>query len=149
MHSAENLPAPHLKTGHRVMIVDDDPINNLICEELLTGSGFAAQVTSFEDPRTALGWLEQHPGENWPDLLLLDINMPGLNGWEFLAELGSRPLKRPLSIRILSSSVSEFDLIKGRVNELVEDYLVKPLSLEQLSAVPVKRLEACQAVITG
>ncbi len=124
-------PSP---TGRYVLLIDDDPINNLICEELLRVTGFARQVTSFLDPRTALEWLQQNP-VSWPDLLFLDINMPGLNAWEFLDEFARLNLKRSLKTWILSSSLSTQDRQQAKRYTQIEGYLVKPLSHEHLTVI--------------
>lgn len=119
--------------GRKVCLIDDDPINNLICEVLLKRSGLVSQLTVFLDGAEALDWLEVQPEATWPDVIYLDINMPGLNGWEVLARLEG--FIRPVSVKILTSSVSEMERDYAKHFALVNDYLIKPLKREHLWAL--------------
>lgn len=113
----------------RVAIIDDDPINNLICEKVIQRRQFAQEVISFLSAVEALNWLKAQPSENWPELIFLDINLPYMDGWEFLAHL---PEEQRAHIYILSSSVSEDDQSKARTHPLISGFLIKPLTIEKL-----------------
>ena len=73
----------------KVLIIDDDPILIMVCMRLMKLVGFATEVSSARDGREALGWLKEQleikPTE-LPDVIFLDINMPVMNGWDFLDE---------------------------------------------------------------
>lgn len=116
--------------GHKVCLIDDDPINNLLCEVMLRKSGYANEINVFLSGEEALGWLEMQPASAWPDVIFLDINMPGLDGWDVLKRLET--LARPVRVKMLTSSVSDADRKKALGYPLVDDYLLKPLKREYL-----------------
>src|SRR5689334_16891398 len=91
------------------IVVDDDPINNLICRRMIYKIFPDSTVYEFIDPEAALIHIQAfHARRNVADtVLFLDINMPGINGWQFLDTFGSfNPVIREnLKIFMLSSSV--------------------------------------------
>lgn len=117
----------------RVAIIDDDPINNLICEKVIQRCRFSAEVLSFASAAEALSWLQITPAAQWPEMLFLDINLPFMDGWEFLERLPQRPAVR---IYILSSSVSEEDRDKAIRHPRIQDFMIKPLTIEKLTDLP-------------
>ncbi len=122
----------HPEMYSKVAIIDDDPINNLICEKVIQRKGFAQEVISFLSAVEALEWLSNLPSEQRPGLIFLDINLPYMDGWEFLAHLNQRLPEHGICIYILSSSVSEDDQEKALTDPSISGFLVKPLTLEKL-----------------
>lgn len=119
----------------KVTLIDDDPINNLICEKLIQRQGFAEQVNSFISANEGLQWLCDLNPDQYPGLILLDINLPTMDGWEFLSQLEVRLPEQKICIYLLSSSVSQIDQQKAAVHPLLTGFLMKPLNaakLEQL-----------------
>lgn len=117
------------------LVIDDDPINNLICAQLLKHSGKVDTVSCFLLAPKALEWLMALTPAEYPELLLLDINMPIMDGWEFLAALHQCMPEHLLRIAILTSSVSEEDRAKAALYPSLVAYLTKPLTLEKISAI--------------
>jgi CheY-like chemotaxis protein len=70
-----------------------------------------------------------------PDILFLDLNMPVLDGWQFLQEFGMLEKKIKMPIYILTSSNYEGDLIKSKEFDVVKGYIVKPLSKELAESI--------------
>lgn len=115
-------------------LIDDDPINNLLCEALLLKTGFARKVRSFESAAPAL---EALGVEDWPEWIFLDLNMPGLSGWDFLdrfAELAPSAGGRARVV-ILSSSIDPGDTRRAEQYADVEAYFSKPLTQEALGGL--------------
>lgn len=114
----------------RVMIIDDDEINNFICVKNLKDSGFSEEVTYFLRGREGLDELKTASPENFPDAIFLDINMPMMNAWEFLEEYAeiSKSFKKEVKLFILSSSVYKRDIAKSALYESITDYIIKPLN---------------------
>ena len=123
------------KLPKHAVIIDDDPINNLICEKLLKLSGQVDAVRSFLLASEALEWLIALPVADYPEIVLLDINMPVMDGWEFLLALNQRLPGHKLRIAILTSSVSEDDQAKAASNPSLIAFLIKPLTLEKISSL--------------
>lgn len=127
-----------MKTPKRFIVVDDDPINNLICKAVIRNSYAEMDVITFEYPEKALEYIENEYSNtetNISTILLLDINMPIISGWQFLERYNhfSNTLKNNFSIYILSSSISESDKDLAANNTQVKGYLEKPFMTEKLT----------------
>lgn len=120
-----------------IMVVDDDPINNFVCEKIIRLSGVCSRVESVLSAADALKKLESAGEENTPDLVFLDINMPGMNGWDFLEQFKKIKDRLPKEIRIfmLSSSMYTEDIDRSRAYEEVSGYISKPISVERLKEI--------------
>ncbi|WP_268034720.1 response regulator [Algoriphagus sp. PAP.12] len=114
-----------------IFLVDDDPINNLINKRLLGKVGIAENIYEFLEGSEALGYLEdsQTPQEV---LIFLDINMPVMNGWEFLDAYLEKLPERKDKIVILSSSIDFQDRQKAMEYEVVLGFLEKPLTMDKI-----------------
>ena len=114
-----------------IFLVDDDPINNLINKRLLGKKGISHRIEEFLGGQTALDQLKLEP-PNSSILIFLDINMPVLNGWEFLEKYLETFAHRNDRILILSSSIDFQDRQKAQEYEIVSGFLEKPLTLDKL-----------------
>ncbi len=114
-----------------IFLVDDDPINNLINRRLLGKTGIGNDIEEFLSAREALEKIKLLSQEG-SLLIFLDINMPVLNGWEFLDEYSSLFPNRNDVIVILSSSIDFQDRQKALEYSVVSGFLEKPLSLEKI-----------------
>jgi len=128
----------------KFILVDDDDLTNLIHDMTLKDAlGEKVLVETFEKPEEALEFIQNTYTENSdPTILFLDINMPGINGWEFLEryEKFSAAVKSQLNIYILSSSVDPRDVRRAEENKNVLGFLSKPLSAENISSITGKGL---------
>lgn len=92
------------------------------------------EVSSFLNGKIAIDRLESVLNSNYtdafPGVIFLDINMPVMNGWEFLDSIEQRGFKQRIDARIyiVSSSIDKSDFEKAKTYSNVADYLVKPLS---------------------
>lgn len=124
-----------MKPIKHVLLIDDDKIVNLINTKVIQLSVPGASVSSVTNGYEALRILKdaaQSGTGTFPDLIFLDINMPEMDGWEFLEELGSIPENALSQCRIimLTSSIDLLDIKKAKKNIKVNDYIIKPLDLE-------------------
>lgn len=126
-----------------IMIVDDDEISNFIYRKVIDGTGFSKSISDFQQARMALDYLAENIKDEsaLPDLIFLDINMPIINGWEFLDEYNRsiQPhLSKNIVICMLSSSVYKEDIEKAKGYSHVNEYISKPLTRENLKEIAQK-----------
>jgi CheY-like chemotaxis protein len=114
-----------------IFLVDDDPINNLINRRLLGKAGIGNHIEEYLSAQEALEKIHRLPNEG-SLLIFLDINMPVLNGWEFLEVYSELFPEREDKIVILSSSIDFQDRQKALEYPIVSGFLEKPLSLEKI-----------------
>ncbi|MFM7176994.1 MAG: response regulator [Bacteroidota bacterium] len=122
-----------------VMLVDDDPLVNMLHGKLLDHGMFAKKVSSFNSAQEALEFLSQSPLDELPSVIFLDILMPGMDGFGFLdafAKLNPQIVSR-CKVVMLSSSESFDHLNKANRNRYVRKFLNKPLTHEMLNAINI------------
>jgi len=124
----------------KVMLLDDDEVNNFICSSIIQKSIPESRVISFLNGKQGLDYLESLLGKNdynLPDLIFVDINMPVMNGWEFLdryKKIANR-FNKKIVLMMLTASMSDKDVKKAKTYEIVDDYLTKPLRQDELTKV--------------
>jgi len=126
---------------NKVLCIDDDSISLTISRLLLKRTGFANEIFTAIDGSDALIFLEtlfsenSNPQEVAPNLILLDINMPVINGWDFLdAYIAQYAEKLPnTKVVILSSTIDPEDLLHAKEYAVVAQFISKPLSVENLA----------------
>lgn len=123
----------------KILLVDDDKITNFVNEKLISSLGITTDIQICFSGLCALDYVKNslQQNETGPDLVLLDINMPIMNGFEFLNELQLLPKSFTQSIKIvmLSSTLNEEDKEKALKFGNVVDFLNKPLSLDKLKII--------------
>ncbi len=117
-------------------IIDDDRLFTFGMKKLMQINNFCENLMVFKHGEEAFKHLKLvvNDAESLPDVILLDINMPVMDGWEFLdrfVELKSKLAKKVI-IFMVSSSVDKEDLERAKTYELVSDYIVKPVSEQDL-----------------
>lgn len=115
---------------YSIILIDDDPINNLINKRLISKMDIADQVEEFLEAEKALNRI-QNLTETENTLILLDINMPVMNGWDFLNAYLKRFNGRNDRIIMLSSSIDFQDRQKAKQFTCVEGFIEKPLTPEK------------------
>ncbi|PWJ36115.1 response regulator [Sediminitomix flava] len=116
-----------------IFVIDDDPTNNLICQKLLEKSGFTQKVSTYTEASDAIEALKSLDGnEEYPELILLDINMPPTSGWDFLDTFKQEGLTTT-KVVMLSSGVTPQDEETASTYELIVKVLDKPLSIAKIN----------------
>ena len=133
----------------RVLVVDDEPQNRRLFGTLLVREGYT--VESAQDGTEALDRIERHP----PDLVLLDVQMPGVNGFEVCRRLKTEARTRLIPVVLVTGLTAREDRLLG-IDAGADDFLSKPVDREELrvrvsSLLRVKRytdqLESAEAII--
>jgi len=111
----------------KIYLVDDQPISNFITKKLLQLEGFVDSVKDFTDPTKAF----QTIAEDENALIFLDLNMPVMNGWEFLDAMKDR--NKSHRIILLTSSTSQIDIDKAKEYPCVIKYMIKPMNRKKFA----------------
>ncbi|RMG55353.1 MAG: response regulator [Bacteroidetes bacterium] len=123
------------------MLVDDNEIDNIINEKIIESSSFAENILVFQTGQEALDYLREHQEDasNLPEIVFLDINMPIMDGFQFLEEFESfsEEVLKKCKIIMLSSSISPKDIDRAASSRYVKKYLNKPLNARYLQAITV------------
>ncbi|MEP2056318.1 MAG: response regulator [Maribacter litoralis] len=120
-------------------IIDDDPIFVYGTKRIIKEVDFAENILVYSNGQEALDGLMNicKADESLPDVMFLDLNMPIMNGWEFLDEFKNCKSKksRKIVIYIISSSVDPRDLERVKDYEQVDTYILKPITPDDLSKI--------------
>jgi CheY-like chemotaxis protein len=118
-------------------LIDDDAISLFVAEQILREAGFAAPIHSFTNAEKALHSLVSHLPSEVPELILLDLNMPLMNGWDFLEVLQphAAALAGRCQVYILTSSLALADTARAQDFALVSGIIHKPLDEEEVLGI--------------
>jgi len=123
-----NMPT---SSAHRFLLIDDDPLNNMLCKVLIRQIDRSAIVLAFTNSEEGLSYIEKDYPANGEirTILLLDLNMPRMTGWEFMEKFVQLPkeIRDHFDTYILSSSVDIRDRHKADANPVIKGYIEKPL----------------------
>lgn len=128
-----------MKKVERLFLVDDDHIFLMIMKRMIIQADAVESVDSFENGADIFEYLKSNLSQPdaLPEIILLDLNMPIMDGWQFLdayREIQDQ-IARNIRIYILSSSNFEEDIRRAVEYPMVTEYLVKPLDPEKLQEI--------------
>ncbi len=123
-----------------IFLIDDDALVNFLNQEIIKDSHPDKKVRSFESATEALEVIKEMlntSNSKLPQLILLDINMPVMDGWEFLDIFDQLPENKTKDCKIImhTSSIDPRDIEKAKTYKAVVDYMTKPLNLQSLSKI--------------
>ena len=138
MKNTENTVAAKY---HSIMLIDDNEIDNLINQKMIEAAGICTHIFVHSGARSAIEFLKNIEklakgaiDLYLPDVIFLDIDMPLMDGFQFLEEFEkmSDLIKEHCDVIMLTSSLNPQDLMKAKKNKHIVKYLNKPLTLDNL-----------------
>lgn len=127
-----------------ICIIDDDEVYQFTVTKNIQSQKLAKKILVFSDGEEALQFLTANIGDNdaVPDVIFLDINMPIMDGWQFLEKyIHLKPrIGKKVTLYMVSSSVDPADTQRAKAIEEISDYIIKPITPEQLKVI-VETLE--------
>jgi CheY-like chemotaxis protein len=111
----------------KVLVVDDDPLIHVIFKKVAAKSGISLEIDGSLQPKNGLEKLSQFK----PDILLLDINMPQMSGWDFLEAMKSD--SSGCDVYMYSSSIDPSDKNRALSFPQVKEFIVKPITADKLA----------------
>lgn len=116
----------------KVFIIDDDPIHQRIAQIMIAKHELFDEYSSYTEAELGLEFLRENVKNTdaLPDVILLDLNMPVVDGWDFLEafEKFQAELSKNIRIFIVTSSVDEKDKLRSQTFSFVKGFISKPLS---------------------
>lgn len=127
---------------NRVLFIDDDSVALMLNKMLVNKSNFAKETLTASNGRAALDLLSTLISEDQnsniiPELIFLDLNMPVLDGWDFLHEFSQARYSafQHVKVIILSSSINPEDLERSEQFDMVIDFIPKPVTIDILEGL--------------
>jgi CheY-like chemotaxis protein len=124
-----------MKKVKSILLVDDDSTSNFMAQLLLEDLNVAEHISTTLNGQEALDYIQTHStADTCPNLILLDINMPVMNGFEFLEHFRQLPVSNHIQVVMLTSSVYHKDMEKAKSYQ-INYYVSKPLTTEKLQEI--------------
>lgn len=119
-----------MNDGVKILLVDDDKVMLFLHDTFLKRSGIVCDTVLCGNGQEALDYLDNWEAPETTFLILLDINMPVMNGWEFLTTISNRPYLARVLVVMVSSANEEAEKARAFTFHQVIDYQQKPLNIE-------------------
>jgi CheY-like chemotaxis protein len=134
----EGQMLPVMNKMPTILLIDDDDIFIFLTKRMLMNTGLVTTIHVCKSAIDAVQFLStQKNNEAIPDMIFLDLNMPGMDGWEFLEnyQLLLPKMKNPPLLYVISSSIAENDYKRAMNIHGVNGYLSKPLEVTQIKTL--------------
>ena len=121
-----------MKSFNSTFIIDDDPIFVLLFKKIIEKSERFNKVQNFPDGQFAIEELLKihQEGSVLPDIIFLDLNMPNIDGWQFLEEIQKHNFINKLNIYIVSSSIDSNEIERAKQYQCVKNFISKPITFD-------------------
>lgn len=118
-------------------IIDDDEIIIYLTGEIIKTANFTEKTETFLDGQQAINRLKQviEEGGKLPDVILFDLNMPVMDGWEFVDEFLKLPIKKEIPLFVFTSSINPADKDKSFSYSTIKGFIQKPLTNQKLDKI--------------
>ncbi|MGD1841410.1 MAG: response regulator [Thermonemataceae bacterium] len=118
-------------------IIDDDPIFVFGAQKIMEMTDFSEKFIVFGNGQEAIEGLKPmlSSDQPFPEVILLDLNMPIMDGWEFLDEFITIPREKAITIYIVTSSIDPEDIKRVKEYDVVNKYILKPVTVDALKEI--------------
>lgn len=127
------------KQRPRVLIVDDDRVYRFAAVKTIASTGLSGEIIECNNGQEAFNYIHQNieNADNLPDIIFLDINMPVMNGWDFLRVFDPLvpKISKSIPVYIVTSSIDSSDVEQSKEFNSVTDYVVKPVFKETFTRI--------------
>lgn len=124
----------------KIMLIDDDPVFNFIARKLIESSKVEYTLEEYLDGSEAIEALsKKNSKDQFPDHILLDINMPRMNGWQFLEAMRDMQIDKEITITIVTSSIDGEDRRKAHTYPEINEFLIKPISKSDITEILLRK----------
>ncbi|MCH9661440.1 MAG: response regulator [Bacteroidetes bacterium] len=137
------LQSPPIKLA---CIIDDDDVYINLIKKIIDIKRLSENLLVFKNGQEALNYftpiMEHSSEDSFPEIILLDLNMPIMDGWKFLETFTKIKTGKDFktTLYIVSSSINPFDLERAKEFSMVTDYLIKPVDINEFEAIFNKQL---------
>ncbi len=131
-----------------VLLIEDDPVTVIVCDRITKSTGFSKSFNYVENGLEGINYIKRMADEEnagLPDVIFLDLNMPVMDGWEFLDRFKEIEHLFPYqpAVYILSSSVDAEDQHRALAYPIVKNFLSKPLNKTYLEKIVTEYSVSC------
>lgn len=130
-----------MKKIKSICIIDDDPITVFGINRILQNTVICETITSYCNGKLAIDGIKNLINENKevPEVFFLDINMPIMDGWQFLEEFIALPIRNSVRINIITSSIDPLDLQKSQMFKFMTHHFIdfhnKPITKQEIEEI--------------
>lgn len=124
-----------MKPNYKILIIDDNIIDQIVTKQLLKKVLGLTEISTANNGKEGIQWLNNHKKNIEELIILLDIKMPEMDGFEFLLEyeMLAEEMKKETQIFMLSSTLDPNDITRAKSNKYVKRLLSKPLPVKEFS----------------
>jgi CheY-like chemotaxis protein len=117
----------------RVFLIDDDDVFVFLTKKIIERSGADVSLSVFSNGQEGIEYIKGIAADEdlLPDVILLDLNMPVMDGWEFLNAYQELELARNIALYIVTSSISPYEVERAKHIKEVQEFIVKPIAKEK------------------
>ena len=123
----------------KLIMIDDDAMYHKIIQMMIKARYPNEETTFSYDGREIIRFLAQNKTKNdvLPDHILVDLNMPDFDGWDFLNSFGKiyKSIKKKIGIYVVSSSIDPQEIARTRTYPFVHSYIIKPMTMDLLDKI--------------
>ena len=124
---------------HNLTLLDDDDLARFLAEKIIKRTHLVDKIRSFSNVNDAIEFIKNNVDnpDVLPEIILIDLNMPIKDGWDFIEEFVKfKPLiDKQIALFLLTSSILPEDIVKAKKLSEVSGYIIKPLSEDKFKAI--------------